>query len=354
MVSLSCMKSTVLLVPLMLITRLAYADPTTPLGNWFCSTLNNFDVATAFQTFPLQKLGKPEEIREKTKDRISVSVRAESLDLVVEYSYQFNESNVDEKYGFELGVVDKEGIILDERKAMLWLMEFGKPERGMMNWSVATHSENLTPPFSFIMEESPYIKVAASWFYDKDIRRARSVCDAAKAPPEKAQLPNAADQGPAADPKKDPLSVWFCSVLKKDFNFSKAAEKFPLEPLVVEAEHRETDDGRVTVSRLAEGDDYKVEYQYTYREEDVDAPYGFRLSVQHSGIPNSSSYDEGMKWLRGFGTPKKDVLGSFAVTVSQDGQGFPEPFAFSFWSVGIRSAEWFNESDIDLATKLCP
>lgn len=331
----------------------AGAEPSTPLGKWFCTSLKNFDAATVFSTFPLQKLGKPEEKRKKNNDRIAVRVRAESLDLAVEYSYQYKESDVDRRYGFELEVVDKEGNVLDERTAMRWLMEFGKPERKMTGWHVATNKQDLVPSFAFGMDDSPYVSVSASWFSDKDIARAGPVCDAAKAPPANASLPNALDQGPAVDPKKDPLSLWFCSVLKKGFDFPGAAAKFPLEPLTIEAEQRETDDDVVTISRKARSDNYAVEYRYSYQNRDVNDPYGFGLFVSYEGL-GPAGYEDGMKWLRGFGAPKKDLVGYSVAAVPPEADGFSTPFVFAFWTTGMRSAQWFSESDIALAGKLCP
>jgi len=333
----------------------AYADPTTPLGKWFCTSLRSFDSNAAFNSFPLQKLGKPEEVREKTGDRVSVSIRAANLDLDVEYSYQFKEEDVDSKYGFRLKVVDKTGHILDERQAMSWLMEFGKPQRIFMGWQVAIGKEGVLPAFSFGMSDSPYITTEASWFRDADIARAGPVCDAAKAPVANTPLPNVMDRGPAVDPKKDRLSRWFCSVLRKDFDFSNAVATFPLESLPHDVERRNVDDGVVTISRESKGNNYNVAYRYSYKMVDVHNQYGFGLYVTNAGMTGPSDYEEGMKWLRGFGKPKKDMIGYSVAAAPPAIEGLLSPFFFALWnSSDVRSAHWFSESDIVLAKKLCP
>lgn len=337
-----------------LMARSAYADPTTQLGQWFCATLKDFDVDTAFSTFPLQPLGERTESREKTDDTFSVRVRAEGMDLAVEYGYQFNEEDVDDRYGFTLQVEDKEGEVLDERGAMLWLMEFGEPQRSQFGWQVGVGMKRLSPRFSFSMGDSPYVGVAASWFEDKDMSRAGPICDAAKAPPENVLLPNDLGAGEAVDPKKDQLSLWFCSVLRKDFDFADAIAKFPLQPLTIEAERRGASKGVVQISREAKGDNYSVRYKYSYRDADVDRHYGFGLWVTYTGGPRGSVYEDGMKWLRGFGTPTRDVLGYSVAAVPPRADGLPAPFSFAFWSSGVHSAQWFYESDINLSTKLCP
>ncbi|HWU53523.1 MAG TPA: hypothetical protein VN153_12005 [Tahibacter sp.] len=355
MTTISRMKSALLFLALALLAQAVCAEPTDPLGKWFCASLKNFDPDSAFSTFPLQKLGKPVETRKKRDRSTAVRLRAEGQDVAVEYSYQFKEDDVDGKYGFELTVEDEDGDVIDERRAMRWLMEFGKPQKGMFGWQVANAKDDTMPNFSFDMDDTTYVSVSMSWFHEKDIARGGPLCEAAKAPPANARLPNDPAQGPAADPRTDPLSVWYCSVLRKGFDFSAALKSFPLESLTQEVtEHRESDDGIVSVERNVEGDAYKVAYRYSYHTKDVDAPYGFGLYIYDVGRSGYSDYEGRMKWLRGFGTPKKDPLGHSVAAVPPDIQGLSAPFSFALWSTGVRSAQWFHDSDIALASKLCP
>ncbi len=333
----------------------ASAQPTSQLGQWMCSVLNeDFEPEAAIKSFPLEKLGPVKQTRKTNDDRVSVEFVAEGDYYEVTYSYTYKVEDVDSRYGFEL-VVDPQ-ISGDEadNEAMLWLAEFGTPVRDTFGFSVGGGPKMAggdSYPFNFAIWDSGMMR--AEWFYQKDIRRAASVCAAAKPPSPELLAALDPTKGRAVDRKTDKVSLWYCSVLNDSFDPVAAMAAFPLEKLGAPVESRDKDDDYVRVELEAEGDDFSVTYGYSYSTDDVDERYGFMLAITPASF-SVESEEEAMAWLRGFGVPKKNLIG-YAVGAGQ-GAFDPDdpPFKFSVWmSSGRRLAEWFEPRDIRRAQTLC-
>ncbi len=333
----------------------AHAQPTTALGKWYCSVLvDDFDPTAAIAAFPLEKLGKAKQTREVDEDHTAhVRLVAQGDDFEVTYAYLYNEDDVDHHYGYRLSIDTGAGGKLDDRDAMLWLMEFGAPEKDFSGYVVGGGSKsNDSYRFEFGIWDSG--RYYASWSGDRDIRKAAALCAGAKPVPPGTVLPNDMTVGAALDKKTDKVSLWYCSVLKPGFDPVAAIKAFPLETLPAAKEVRENDDGDVSVVVGADGEDFKVEYRYAYTTDAVDEPYGFGLFVQptHS---STTSVAEAMAWLRGFGAPKKDTAGlGYEIGSGKSDFGNDAPFKFAVWNMfGIRSAQWFDAADLKKAAQLC-
>ena len=340
----------------MLAGPVAQAQPTSALGKWYCSVLaDDFDPEAAMKAFPLEKLGPAKRTRETEDHTVHAKLVAEGDDFAVTYAYLYNEDDVDHRYGFRLTIEAGPAGELDDRDMMLWLMEFGVPEKDFSGYIVGGGPKSASGGdyrFEFGVWNSG--RYYASWSGDRDIRRAANLCAGAKPVPPGAVLANDMSVGPTLDKKTDKVSLWYCSVLKAGVDPVAAIKAFPLETLPAPRETRETDDDGTSVILAAEGDDFKLEYRYIFKTDEVDEPYGFGLYVQpaHS---STDSVAEAMAWLRGFGAPTKDEMGlGYQVGAGNSGFSDDAPFKFVVWDTfGIRSAQWFLPADIKNAAKLC-
>lgn len=159
----------------------ADAKPRSPLGKWFCTVLKpGFDMNEAIKSFPLEKLGEPEETRKNGDGYVSVDLIASGEEYQAVYSYQFKPDNVSKTYGFSLDVRKIEGgfgaTAAEEGKK--WLREFGKPQSSITGWRVFAGPpifEGGDKVFHFD-SSSMSSEVGASWFGPKDVKFAEELC----------------------------------------------------------------------------------------------------------------------------------------------------------------------------------
>jgi hypothetical protein len=327
----------------------AFAAPTTPIGQWFCTVLTpEFSFEAAVQSFAMEKLGPPREKRTRDGDRVNVDWIAEGLDYTLKFNYAYRESDVDRKYGFDLTIRAKTGD-----SNLKWLREFGELRTIQFGYAVGAGAPmgSGDPPFNF--EDWGEGHMRAEWFYERDIQRAAGLCAGAKPVSADFKPPSPTD-GPAIDKRTDPISRWYCSVLRRGFDPRAAIASFPLEKLPAPVEKRETDDGTTSVDLRADGEDFSVVYSYQFNLDDVNDPYGFTLSIEPQRL-GLEAFEASMAWLRGFGAPTKSLTG-YAVTAGPKvaGLGGAAPFSFTvFDHIGVRHAEWFSPADIKYAAELC-
>ena len=339
----------------MLAAPVAQAQPTTELGKWYCSVLaGDFDPQTAIAAFPLEKLKPVKQVREKDDDTTHVKFVALGDEYEVTYRYSFREKDVDDRYGFNLSVDEGPDGDFDDREQMLWLMEFGAPDKNFAGYRVGAGPKLSSGDPRFEFEAWDSGRYNASWFEERDVRHAATLCAGAKPVPPGTTLANDMTVGAALDKKTDKISRWFCSTLKPGFDPATLFKTFPLETLPAPNETKKTDDDAVNVNLAAMGDDYSLEYQYSYQTDAPDEPYGFGVFMRPLR-GNDSKTDEAMSWLRGFGTPTKDVIGlGYQVGAGEPDFGDDPPFKFAVWdSIATRSAQWFFAEDVELAADLC-
>ncbi len=332
----------------------AQAQPTTDLGKWYCSVLGeDFDPQAAIAAFPLEKLKRAKETREKDDDTTHVELISKGDEYEVTYAYSFNEDDVNDLYGFRLSVDEGPDMEFDDREMMLWLTEFGAPEKDFMGYAVGAGPKSFAGadhPFAFEVWTTG--RYSVSWFEERDIRHSAKVCAGAKPVAADAVLANDMTVGAVLDRKTDKVSQWFCTVLKTGFDPQAAITAFPLETMPAPKETREKGDDITSVTLASQGDEFTVEYRYQYLNEDNDQTYGYGLYIQ----PRRASFQqEAMAWLRGFGKPVSDGYGmSYHVGTGQDVIDEEPSFKFAAWdSLGMRSAQWFLPGDIKLAGELC-
>lgn len=333
----------------------AQAQPTTALGKWYCSVLtDDFDPQAAIKTFPLETLKAAKLEREVDEDTTHVELVAVGKDYKVTYAYSYNKRDVDDHYGFRLMVDEGPDVEFDDRELMLWLTEFGAPERNFSGYRVGAGPKLPGGDPRFEFEAWSTGRYNASWFEERDIRNAAGLCAGAKPVPPDAVLANDMTVGAAVDRKTDKVSQWFCSVLKPGFDPVGAFKAFPLETLPAPKEVSEKDDDTVSVTLGAMGEEFSLEYHYMHLADDADSPYGFSVFLRPLR-PADEQVDEAMAWLRGFGAPEKDMLGlGYQVGAGAPNPGDEPSFKFAVWdSMATRSAQWFSSDDIKLAADLC-
>ncbi len=158
---------------------------------------------------------------------------------------------------------------------------------------------------------------------------------------------------------RSPVNKWYCEVLNNKFDPKAAIAKFPLEklpPAVEEVDVKdEGEDGkRTNVTVAAEGKIYKVQYGYSYKNNDVSDPYGLDLRI-YVGYPESETAKLEMdKWLKEWGTPEKSTMGQAVYAgppIYEDGD---KVFSFERWKgSAVYIANWWSKGDIRYAAELC-
>lgn len=146
-----------------------------------------------------------------------------------------------------------------------------------------------------------------------------------------------------------PIGAWFCSVVKEGFEPAAAIQSFPLEKLPAPQEARRFSGQIVHVEYVSEGDDFSVEYSYSFNENDVSQLYGFNLTVDSVG-----DYDlTDTIWLMEFGQPSSSSTGYIVTAGRKDTYLDSAPFYFEHSSTDRISANWFYEKDIKKAAAVC-
>lgn len=340
----------------MIAAPVASAQPTTALGKWYCSVLTeDFDPQAAMAAFPLEKLKAAKQVRETDDDTVHVKLVALGNDYEVTYAYSYRTDDVDDRYGFRLSVDEGPDSDFDEREQMLWLMEFGAPDKNFSGYRVGGGGKMFSGTdyrFEFEMWDSG--RYNASWFDARDVRHAAGLCAGAKAVPPGTTLANDMTVGVALDKKTDKISQWFCSELKPGFDPATLFKTFPLETLPAPKETRERDDDFINVTLAAMGDEFSLEYRYSLQVDEPDDFYGFGVYLRPLRS-NDKQVDDAMAWLRGFGAPTKDVIGlGYQVGAGEYDFGDDPAFKFAVWdSIATRSAQWFFAEDVKLAADLC-
>jgi hypothetical protein len=340
---------------LLLLLPTAHAQPTTALGKWYCSVLvSDFDPEAAIAAFPLEKLGRAKQSRETDDNTVHVKLVALGDEYEVTYAYSYSVEDVDDRYGFRLSVDEGPDGEFDDTEQMLWLMEFGAPDKNFSGYRVGGGPKLPSGDQRFEFEMWSSGRYNASWFSERDIRHAAAVCAGAKPVPPGTTLANDMSVGPALDKKTDKVSLWFCAALEPGFDQAALFKNFPLETLPAPTETRETDDDAVTVSIASIGDEFSLEYQYSFQTDAFDEPYGFGVFMRPLR-GRDSELDDAMAWLRGFGAPTKDVIGlGYQVGAGEPAFGDDPPFKFAVWdTIATRSAQWFFPDDLENAAELC-
>ncbi len=169
---------------------------------------------------------------------------------------------------------------------------------------------------------------------------------------------------PAVAAPRSELSNWFCASLKRPFDPDAAFGSFPLEALGDAVETRTTHAfdsvfgplRYVVVSRVAQGNQYKIEYRYQFDPDDVSARRGYTLSLSPVQAPAMRDLKEtearAKNWLSEFGRPEKDQMG-WRVGAGPLAIGRVPVFHFTGWVDGTLAADWSVESDLKYASDLC-
>jgi hypothetical protein len=155
---------------------------------------------------------------------------------------------------------------------------------------------------------------------------------------------------------RTPVNTWFCKVLKAPFDPKAAIAAFPLEKLPDPVETRKEDPSgdnkSVVVSLTSEGDKYKVEFRYQFKESNVTDPYGFSLSVADTSFSQEFLHDS-QKWLAEFGKPTQGIFGMQVAKGEPMAPGMPGFYFVAWTSVGNYSANWFYPSYLKSAAEAC-
>jgi hypothetical protein len=158
-----------------------------------------------------------------------------------------------------------------------------------------------------------------------------------------------------------PLSAvpaWLCANLKRPFDPQAAIKAFPLEPVGDVEETRTMDANGAHVTFAAKGEQYLVEYRYSFRVDDVTSKYGYTLSYRPlreiTGRAESAAAEKQAKaMLSEFGKLEDSRFG-WRVTGGPLMNDLIATFAFTSWGAGKMGAEWWDADDVRRAATLCP